>query len=101
MGKINKKIFLGLPCGFTIIESLIYIFCGTLLLLVTSNFISNNYQSSLSNVKNTDRYFEIFKSHDYVISHLQTAPIDKALWKQLETNEIIWHCNQKNKDISF
>lgn len=90
---MNKKL------GFTLIESLIYITCTTLLCLITASFLSNIYQYSTKNSQLVDRYFELMRAHDFMITYLKSAPINKSLWKKVETNNFVFQSN--NIDYGF
>ena len=91
---INKQ-------GFTLIESLIYIAGATLMFLLTASFVSNVYLNSTKNIKYVDRYFEIYRAHDFVVSFLQSASIDKNLWKKLQSSSFIWTSEKLRSELSF
>lgn len=82
--------FFGPKPGFTLIESLIYIACSTFLILLVSSFISNIYQNSIKNSQLVDRYFELVRAHDFIVTYLRSAPVEKSLWKKIEANNFAW-----------
>jgi hypothetical protein len=63
--------------------------------MLTASFVSNIYLNSKRNIKFVDRYFEVYRAHDFVVSFLQQAPNKKKFWKKLDKSSFVF-AQEKN-----